>query len=312
MNNPLCKRVATACLLSLNVALAWPLAVGITGCSTVAKIGTTLGQEHGVITEDQATSINLTAEAMEKSFQDISPEEEYYIGRAVAATILSEYSPYEDERATEYLNLLGQTLALASDRPETFGGYHFLILDTDEINAFAAPGGLVLVSRGMIRCCTSEDALAAVLAHEIGHVANKHGLRAIKQSRLTSALTILATETAKNLGDDKLAELTEAFEGSITDITSTLMTSGYARGLEKEADTAAIGIMRRVGYNGRALINMLEEMKRRLKPGGLDFAKTHPDPEDRIGDVRGRLSGLAKVSQPTPRAERFRRATGNV
>ena len=64
----------------------------------------------------------------------------------------------------EQYGVVGQTLAAVSDRPETFKGYHFAIMDTDEINAFSAPGGLVMISKGMIRCCRNEDALAAVLA----------------------------------------------------------------------------------------------------------------------------------------------------
>jgi len=115
----------------------------------------------------------------------------------------------------------------------------FLTVDSDEINAFAAPGGLILVTRGLIRCCASEDALAAVLAHEIGHVEKKHGLKAIRKGRLTSALTILAEEGAKNFAGDNAAQLTEDFQGSIGDITSTMMNSGYACTLETEADHAA-------------------------------------------------------------------------
>ena len=109
----------------------------------------------------------------------------------MAATVLVTYKPFDREQANAYLNLLGQTVAQFSTKPETFGGYHFLLLDTDEVNAFAAPGGLILISRGMVRCCKSEDELVAVLAHEISHVDHQHGLKAIRKGRLTSALTTL-------------------------------------------------------------------------------------------------------------------------
>ncbi|MFH1844385.1 MAG: M48 family metalloprotease [bacterium] len=281
----------------------------IAGCASVAKFATENLQEQGVIDENQAASINRTAEALEKTFTDITPEQEYYIGRAVAATILKTYPPADDPEANEYLNLLGQTLAKASDRPGTYGGYHFLLLDTDEINAFAAPGGLILVSRGLVECCQSEDALAAVLAHEIGHVVLKHGLRAIKSSRLTSALTILSVEAAKNLGSKELAQLTEEFEGSIMDVTSTLISSGYSRGLELEADQSAVTVLERIGYNPRALLDMLHQMKARSKPGSLGFAKTHPDPEDRVHEVQGALlQDYPPVSEPAVRHQRFTRA----
>ncbi|MEW6440341.1 MAG: M48 family metalloprotease [bacterium] len=282
------------------------------GCAEVAQMGTAIGQASGALTTEQAQSINRTAVAMDKTFKDITPEQEYYIGRAVAASVLDKYRPMEGESANRYINVLGQALAQASDRPETFGGYHFQVLASEEINAFAAPGGLIMVSRGLLRCCKSEDAVAAVLAHEIGHVQGAHGLRAIRTGRLTSALTILAAESAKNLGNEQLAELTRTFEGSISDITSTLMNSGYSRNLEREADASAVTILKRVGYNPHALLDMLGEMKRNLKPGGPDFAKTHPDPEDRMADVRLLIGAASASPAPAARQQRFEKALSRL
>ncbi len=299
--------------LLLLAPVAALLAAALTiGCASVAKIGTSIAQGEGLIDSTQSRSINRVAEAAEKSFEDIDPEQEYYIGRAVTATILDTYPPAQDEALNRYVNLLGQTIALASDRPETFGGYHFLVLDTEEINAFAAPGGFILVSRGLIRCCRNEDELAAVLAHEVGHVAGKDGLRAIKKSRLTSALTTLATEGAANLGSEKLAKLTEEFAGSITDITTTLMNSGYSRGLEKQADASAVSTLRRVGYSPQALVTMLGEMKKRITPGGAGFARTHPDPSDRIKDIQGSVSETPPPSEPDARRNRFAAAAASL
>ena len=249
----------------------------------------------------QAGSALKVAVALGKSFQDITPEQEYYIGRAVAANVVSTYPPSPNDQFNLYLNTLGQTLAMASDRPETFGGYHFLMLDSPEINAFAAPGGLILVTRGMVRLCKKEDDLAAVLAHEISHVQGQHGLKSIKNSRLTTAFTIIGTEAAKSYGPAQLSKLTEAFQGSITDITSTLMKSGYSRDLEREADKGAVTILRRVGYDPGALIVMLTEMKKQLKPGGMDFAKTHPDPKDRIEDIRPLVGSSLSATPVSPK-----------
>ncbi len=260
----------------------------------------------------RAGSAVKAALAVGKSFQDITPEQEYYIGRAVAANVVSKYPPAPNERFNFYLNTLGQTLAQASDRPETFGGYHFLMLDSPEINAFAAPGGLILVTRGMIRLCKTEDDLAAVLAHEIAHVQGLHGLKSIKSSRLTAAFTVIGTEASISYGPAPLSKLTEAFQGSITDITSTLMNSGYSRDLEREADKGAVSILRRVGYNPGALISMLTEMKKQLKPGGLDFAKTHPDPKDRIEDIRPLVGQPSATPVPPGRRKRFETALANL
>jgi predicted Zn-dependent protease len=288
------------------------LAVGLAGCATVTQIGTSIGVATGQLTPQQAESINRSAVAMEKTFKDITPEQEYYIGRSVAATILSTYKPLNKEAAEDYLNILGQTLALASDKPETFGGYHFAIMDTDEINAFSAPGGLIMVSRGLIRCCRTEDALAAVLAHEVGHVELQHGLKAIKKGRLTSALTILALEAGKNLGGQNLAEVTKTFEGSVGDITSSLVNKGYARELEFEADAAAVKIMRRVGYNPAGLLDMLTQMQQRMPAGSAGFGKTHPDPQDRIAKVSAIIGATTALTTPTERRARFQKAVAGL
>lgn len=293
----------------VTAALALVIA---SGCSTITKVGTTVGQATGYVSADQSESINRSAEAIEKTFKDITPEQEYYIGRAVAATVLSTYQPFDLEAANAYLNLLGQTLAQFSPRPETFGGYHFLLLDSEEVNAFAAPGGLITISRGMVRCCKNEDELAAVLAHEISHIEQQHGLKAIRKGRLTSALTTLGTAAGKTLGGQELAQVTQAFEGSITDITSTLMNNGYARTTEYEADKGAVAVLQKAGYPPVALVSMLEQMKQFLKPGGKDFVKTHPSPEVRITE----LKKLIDTSTPAPasavRLERFQKAMDGV
>ncbi|MBN2551459.1 MAG: M48 family metallopeptidase [Spirochaetales bacterium] len=253
-----------------------------------------------------------SAPAVQKSFEDITPEQEHYIGRAVGATILTQYDPYAEAGANEYLNLLGRTLALASDRPETFGGYHFLILDSQEINAFAAPGGLIFVSRGLLGCADSEETVAAILAHEIAHVVKQHGLQAIKKSRVTSALTSVAIASAQTAGSDELAKLTTVFEDSISDITATLVNSGYSRAFEKEADLMAVAILQRVGYDPNALVRMLEVMETRLTPGGPDFAKTHPEPEVRIAEIRKVLAAAPAAPPPAVRQARYQAALGGL
>ena len=309
------RSISPVLMAGLVIIIGGSLTLLGTGCKTfesLGELGGKAGVATGTMSQEHADSLSRSTKAISKTFADITPEQEYYIGRAVAATILKTYKPYDNKSANRYLNLLGQTLAQASDKPETFGGYHFLILDTDEINAFAAPGGLIFISRGMVRLCKNEDDLAAVLAHEVGHVQHQHGLKAIKKGRLTSALTILAAEGAKSFGGQELSELTEAFEGSIGDITSTMMNSGYARSAEREADESAIVIVKRVGYDPQGLVEMLKEMKKRLKPGGHDFAKTHPDPNDRIKDIEEILGRYTTVSVPAVRQKRFERNSKGI
>lgn len=288
---------------------------GWEGCATfdqVAEMGASLAQSQGVVTGEQAEAITKVTTAVAKTFEDITPEQEYYIGRSIGAVIVSKYKPYPDTEANDYLNLLGQTLAQASDRPETFGGYHFQILDSDEINAFAAPGGLIFVSRGMLRNCRNEDAAAAVLAHEIAHVQLRHGLQAIDKSRLTQALTTITAESAKTLGGKELSDLARAFEGSVGDITSALINNGYSRGFEREADAAAVTILSRVGYDPNALVGMLREMEKNLKPGGPDFARTHPSPQSRIEDIDSLHIGTPALYEVSARQGRFRKALERI
>lgn len=293
--------------ITASAALASVLA----GCDTVnqiVEVGTSAAVASGHLTASQAQSINKSAAAVIKTFEDITPEQEYYIGRTVAATCLSRYPAQDDAGLNAYLNLVGQTLSRFSMRPETFGGYHFLMLKSDDINAFAAPGGLILVTRGLVGCCATEDELAAVLAHEIGHVQNRDGLRAIRTGRLNGALTTLATEGAKNLAGPELAEVTAAFDDSINEITGTLINSGYSRRQEFQADAAAVGILRAAGYPPSALVAMLRNMEKRWDPTRHDFAATHPSPPDRIAQLKTLVPESDFPASPV-RTQRFLAAT---
>lgn len=268
------------------------------GCKTMDTVSKVMGEDS------QVSSLLRVGQAVTKTFEDFTPEQEYYIGRTVGAMVLDKYPPFDLAPANSYVNYVGQALASGSERPETFGGYRFQVMDSEEINAFAAPGGFIFLTRGLIRCCPDEDALAGVLAHEIAHVQESHGLKAIKQSRITEAVTLLGTEGAKQFGSREVAALTRTFGDSIADITQTLIVSGYSRSQEAEADLAALGILRRVGYNPNGLVRMLEKMQENLRPGTLDFAKTHPSPKDRINELVA-VAGPYKAYD-SPKARQFR------
>lgn len=294
-----------ACIALIIVALC--------GCKTLddlTKVATGAAVATGAIDSSSADSINRGVSAVGKTLDDITPKQEYYIGRSVAAELLGEQDLYKDAALTQYVNLVGQSLARVSDKPATYGGYHFAILDSNEINAFAAPGGTILITRGMMTCCKNEDELAAVLAHEIGHIQNADGLRAISGSRLTSALTTLATEAGKQLGGEQLAQVTAEFEGSISEVTQQLAVNGYSRRQEFQADAAAVVILQRMGYNPAALISMLENMAAKWEPHGPGFGSTHPAPADRIAKLKEQLSTTAMESEI--RNARFEKHTKNL
>lgn len=284
---------------------AYALTSMLTGC--VADVASTISQ-----VAQHSDSLVKVARAGIKAFDDFTPEQEYYIGRTVGAIVLDKYRPYDNKQVTHYINVLGQTLAQASDLPETFNGYHLLVLDSDEINAFATPSGLIFVSRGMLRCCNNEGELAAVLAHEVGHVHLRHGLQSIEKGRFTEFGTILAMETTKALTDSEVAQLVESFEDSIGDITTTMINNGYSRAFEEDADKSAVTVMQRVGYNPASLEKMLETMNAKLKPEGLDFAKTHPSPEKRIKYLSKIVKTREEPTFSATQTRRFQEAMKNV
>lgn len=289
--------------------------IALAGCAaveTATTVATTVGQATGTISKEQGQSIRKSTKAVSKSLEDFTPEQEYYIGRTVGAVVLGKYQVLSDSKANAYLNVLGQTLAQASDMPELFGGYHFIVLDSDDINAFATPGGHVFITRGLVRCCRTEDALAAVLAHEIGHVQLRHGMKAIEKARTTEALSILAQEGAKSFGGQEVAQLTQAFGGVISDITNTMINKGYSRSYEYQADAAAVSILRRLSYNPGALVDMLNVMAQQIKPGGSDFAKTHPSPQNRIAELKDGGKAFGGGETPAVRKERFAKAVGHL
>ncbi|KAA0876284.1 M48 family metalloprotease [Nitrincola tapanii] len=263
------------------LALAGTATQLLSGCQTLGELASIADP---YLTDDGRTILNILVSAGD-AFTTLDPEQEYYLGRSVAANLFSQYKPWNNAAANEYINLVGKCVASASIRPETFGGYHFQILDSNELNAFSAPGGLILITRGMLRCCKNEDEVAAVLAHEVGHTSHQHGVRSIQNSRITSLATLIGTEALKREGNENILKLVNVFEDSLQDVTNTLVSNGYSRSNEKEADLAASEILVKVGYDPHALISLLETMDTRLRPGASDFAKTHPSPSSRIEDL---------------------------
>lgn len=288
---------------------AYALASIVQGCVSVGGSGVSSTISDLAKYSDSAIKVGKAAI---KAFDDFTPEQEYYIGRTVGAVVLETYKPYDNKKVNHYVNVLGQTLSQASDLPITFNGYHLLVLDSDDINAFATPSGLIFVSRGMLRCCNNEGELAAILAHEVGHVQLKHGLQSIKKGRYSEFGTILAMETTKALTDSEMAQLVDSFEGTISDITKTMITNGYSRAYEEDADESAVTIMKRVGYDPISLVDMLKTMDQKLKPEGLDFAKTHPSPKSRIEFVEGIVTTSDTPTFTAKQEQRFQAAMKSV
>jgi predicted Zn-dependent protease len=241
--------------------------------------------------------------------EELTPQDAYYLGRAVAANILSVYRPYiRNQELTAYLNRICQTIAINSPQPEMFNGYHVIILDSAEFNAFATPGGHILITRGLVEATASEDMLAAVIAHEFAHILLMHGVSMIADMRLNDALTATATR-AGELAARESQEAARAvlFRNSVTKLADVMMKSGYSQAQEFEADTAAITLLAASGYNPGALLEMLKVLQTVQSSQRGGFGVTHPSPAERIANA-DRMTGRYRIQDTgSSRTPRFRR-----
>jgi len=288
------------------------LAILLLGSCAAVQQGADILAGAGQISESDRQAIQKTSQAVSATFSEITEEQEYYIGRSVAALILSQYPAYDNQALTTYINTLGQAIVYASDRPEIYGGYHFLILDTEEVNALSAPGGFIFISKGLIRRCRNEEMLASILAHEVGHVCAKHGLQAIKKSRLVDAFRVIGQEAARRYGPEELAELTTAFEGALGDVVETLVVRGYDRKYEYEADELAVKFDVAVGYSPKGLTDFLQTMVGDSSTAaGKGWFKTHPSADQRMDKVKSRLGAVSAVPEEAQvRTQRFQKNIG--
>lgn len=275
----------------LSVVSFFALAVFVLPISSCALFGGFVEAAHeaGVIDNDTADSLKKANASIEKAAEVITPEQEYYIGRAVAANLLTKYRLYSAPAAEKYLNSICRALVINSPRPELFKGYHVAIMNTDEINAFATPGGHILISRGLLRCTDSEDAVAAVIAHEIAHIQLQHSIKAIKSGRAVDAIFATTDSAVKLSTTGKLREITDSFSEGVDDIVSNMVEKGYSKTQEFDADKTALALMSSAGYNPHAMLDMLQLLENRTDKAHTGFGKTHPSPSDRISRVKMHL-----------------------
>ena len=256
-----------------------------------------------------AVAVKGATKAAEAS-RPITDSEEYYVGRAVAAQILGKYKLDQNQKLTEYVNEVGNVVARKSTRPNPFRGYHFAVLDTDEINSFACPGGIIFITRGLIMTCKNEDQLAAVLAHEVGHVANKDGINSISQARWTEVWTAMGKEAVTMYGGSVAAGLVSLFEGTIDDVFKTIVVNGYSRDAEYAADAAAVQELTRAGYDPTALVAVLTTMEAKGKGATSGIFKTHPPTSERLAKVKALACEAPPSKGEAIRTQRFKEMVG--
>jgi len=263
-----------------------------------------------VTTKYAIPAITVTEGAI-KATQALDDREEYYLGRSVAVNILKSYKLYTNQPQTEYVDIVGKSVAMNSDVPETYGGYHFAILDSKEVNAFACPGGIVFITKGLFDLLGSEDELAAVLAHEVAHVNNKDGMAAVKTSRWTQLLAIVGSATSRVYGSEGLNQIVGVFENSVNDIVQTIAVNGYSKDQEFAADEKAAKILDSSGYAPESVARVLATYMEREKSDHQGFFKTHPGAGERIKRLDTQKYKNEVVAQSaSARKKRFEIALG--
>ena len=217
-----------------------------------------------------------------------SQEEEIQLGREITGNLLGAAPLVKDDTLQQYINQVGRWVATQSERPDL--PWHFGVIDSEDVNAFAAPGGYVIITKGLYRKLSSEADLAGVLGHEIGHVIKKHHLKVIQKQQLLSL--------GANLLGDRVAKDNNTVQ--------KLIGSGAeicARSLDKdaefEADRIGVVLAGRAGYDPYGLPAVLAEIGHTGKDDGsvaLLF-KTHPHPDERLARL-GEATGnrLDKVT----------------
>jgi beta-barrel assembly-enhancing protease len=212
---------------------------------------------------------------------NITEAEERQLGEQVSRNLVDKYGVYQDKEVAKYVSLLGGVLAQKSSRPEL--NWTFIVLDTDGVNAFAAPGGLIHVTRGLLGLASNEAELAGVLGHEITHVTTKHTVRSIQKSK---GISIGADQAGGgSLKSTLIAKMAERAYHMVLD-------GEFSREDENEADKVGVQLADKIGYAPSGLVDVLKKLDARNKGredrNGL-FA-SHPAITDRIGKLERQIT----------------------
>ncbi|WP_193164951.1 M48 family metalloprotease [Microbulbifer hainanensis] len=241
----------------------------------------------------------------------MSEDKEIEIGKEMHQKLVDSTPIYNDPVLTAYVDFVGQKVAAASDRPNL--KYHFTIIDSQDINAFALPGGYVYINRGLLTYLHSEAEMAAVLAHEIGHITARHAVRqktAATGAGVASVLSVLVTGSG--------------VVGDVTNLWSTAAVKGYGREMELEADRFGAQYMYNAGYDPQAMINVISLLKdqetfsrRRARVEGKKqqtyhgVFSSHPRNDIRLQEVV-EAAGKLPENQKVTKVEYYREKTDGL
>jgi len=259
-----------------------------------------------VLSGEQADSLFSALDGMFNDERPLTPEDEYYLGRAVAANILAVYKPYTvNPELTNYLNLICQSLVINSSQPAVYNGYHVMILDSREPNAFSTPGGHIFITKGLIDIVPAEDALAGIIAHELAHVMLRHGIKIINDMKFANEADIMAGQAAAFSSKSSANIL--SFRDSVNEIFNKMIKSGYSQPQEFDADNLAVKLLANAGYSPNGLLEILNRLKtvQGSQSGGI--FSTHPSPAQRIANIEGQIFLYKVTDTRRLREDRFKR-----
>ena len=214
--------------------------------------------------------------------------EEQELGKNVSEKIRARYGVVQDANAHKYVSLVGLALAQSSTRPAL--PWTFIILDTDGVNAFAAPGGYIHVTKGALALAKNESELACLLAHEITHVTAKHTIRALQK---TKAVQMGASET--------LSGSSALMEKAVNAVYQNIVDKGFGREDENESDEVGAALANKIGYAPNGLVTFLTSLKERNKSktekSGL-FA-SHPQMQERLDRINKQIATQKLAAKAT-------------
>ncbi|HUV30113.1 MAG TPA: M48 family metallopeptidase [Acidobacteriota bacterium] len=222
-----------------------------------------------------------------KSFVIIPTSQEVAIGASMAEQVEQTEKRLPDSVWQTYLAEIGTSIVAVSDRKDI--EYHFAVIESDQVNAFAAPGGYVYFYTGLLREMDSEAELAAVMAHEISHVVGRHGIK-----RLQAALGVsLAYQLV--FGDNS-SEVLQAAVG----IGMGLAFAGYSREAEREADNFGLHYMVKAGYHSDGMLGMFATLAELGGDGSSDvfeqLSRSHPETQERIANTKRDIAAMQPFS----------------
>lgn len=230
---------------------------------------------------------------------DMTVEQEIALGLQSAPEMIQQYGgEYRDPQAQAQVDKVGQRLVAASlpgEQPYRFD-FH-LLSDPQTINAFALPGGQVFITYALYSKLQNEDQLAGVLGHEIGHVVERHSAQQIAKQQLTQGLTGAAVIASYD-PDNPTGSIGKA---AMAALVANLVNMKYGRGDELESDKNGIFYMAKAGYNPEAMVGVMEILA--ASGGGRqpEFFSTHPNPENRIQQIRQTIEELRSNGQLSSR-----------